>query len=106
MVSEEAARQPVHSRNMVPRKGGSTQHVPLDLEKSGLRPLRVLPLTAQVWWIQAALPVCWGLGLKGDCQFHQKQFVSRCVTEERGLETSFEVRAVFWRSKSRGSLDS
>lgn len=34
------------------------------------------------------------------------EFVSSCVTEERELETSFEVRAVFWLRKSRGGLDS
>lgn len=105
-----------HSANMVP----STM-VPLhSVRASGCGPcplcqrlqLHVPPLPAEVPWLWAALPEYWEVGLKGVCQFHQKQFnyvfilVGFCVTEERELKTSLEEWAVFWLGRSRGGLES
>lgn len=109
MVSGEAARQPVPSTNMVPSEVGLLHSACASGfgEEWALSPA---PWTSPhcPGLMDTSSPSCiLGIGTERCLPVSPKTaFVSRCVTEERGLETSFEVRAVFGLRKSRGGLDS
>lgn len=120
MVSREAARQPLTSNNMVPSKVallhsaqapefGEVGSVP----STECPPLHGPPLTTHISWLWAALHV--GVStesclpsspqIESDSLFSLVDF--SCVTEERELEISLEVRSVFWlRRRLQGGLDS